>query len=506
MPWTADKPPKVATNWTQSERESCVGAANAVLQDGGTDEEAVFACIHAAGKEVESMPENKAERKSFVFKLENLDIEGRTLEGHVAIFGNIDRVDDIIHPGAFTKTIAERGQKVKFLWQHDPGEPLGRPLVMQEDGKGLFVKALISDTQRGRDALALLKDDAINQMSIGYDPISFDYTKKGEKTIRNLREVRLHEFSLVTFAANEEATVTALKEDEKQDTAPLTPPEEGRTCVCECGASVVTTEKCSEVVCPECGKAMEESVAGVEPTKAVGGKAGLPLASRERGWDATAAVGRVRSWSGSEDEPSARYRQGFFWYDADNADNFGAYKLPFADVIDGTLTAIPRGIFAVAGVLSGARGGVDIPAADIATIRGKVASYYAKMRTQFDDDSIVAPWKKEGEAPEETKEGRVLSSKNRMLIGRCVKELSEAVVALQELLAATEPVPKETEKGTGAPEEVRAAFEDKGIEQEQTDDDEAGPVKPLTSVEDLRRALRIGILDLELMEVSGNGL
>jgi len=123
----------------------------------------------------------------------------------------------VIHPNAFRKTLAERGGKVRFLWQHDPGEPLGKPLEMHEDEKGLFVRAAISDTARGRDALALLKDEAIEGLSIGYDPVKggTDYTKDDGTgdTTRNLRELKLWEFSLATFPANEEAQVTAVKED-----------------------------------------------------------------------------------------------------------------------------------------------------------------------------------------------------------------------------------------------------------------------------------------------------
>lgn len=50
MPWTLDDPPKVAENWTDEEKELCVNAANSVLLSGGDDQEAIFACIAAAGK------------------------------------------------------------------------------------------------------------------------------------------------------------------------------------------------------------------------------------------------------------------------------------------------------------------------------------------------------------------------------------------------------------------------------------------------------------------------
>lgn len=129
--------------------------------------------------------------------------------------------------------------------------------------------------------------------------------------------------------------------------------------------------------------------------------ADLPLASRERAWAADAADARVRRWAssdGSGDRDTMdwpKYRKAFFWYDAEDAENFGSYKLGFADVVDGALTAIPRGVFASAGVMMGARGGVDMPDADMGTVRAHIARYYAKMHREFDDDSIMPPWEQD---------------------------------------------------------------------------------------------------------------
>lgn len=50
MPWTVKNPPPPAKNWTEEEKEKCTKAANAVLRDGGSEEDAIYACIHAAGK------------------------------------------------------------------------------------------------------------------------------------------------------------------------------------------------------------------------------------------------------------------------------------------------------------------------------------------------------------------------------------------------------------------------------------------------------------------------
>jgi hypothetical protein len=154
------------------------------------------------------------ERKVIPFELSKADGDGRVIEGHAAVFGNVDLGGDVVHPGAFKKTLAERGNKVKFLWQHDPSEPIGKVLFLQEDDKGLFIRARVSETRRGNDALALMKDGAVGELSFGYDAVKggTDYSKSDSgETVRNLREIRLYEVSPVTFAMNEEASILGVK-------------------------------------------------------------------------------------------------------------------------------------------------------------------------------------------------------------------------------------------------------------------------------------------------------
>jgi len=111
----------------------------------------------------------------------------------------------------------------------------------------------------------------------------------------------------------------------------------------------------------------------------------LPLADRDRTWDGAAAEKRVRAWAGAEDGPNEKYRDAHVWYDADAKDNFTAYKLLVADVVDGRLHAVPRAVMAAGNVLVGGRGGVDLPEKDRQRVRSHLAKYYAKM-----DDS--PPW------------------------------------------------------------------------------------------------------------------
>lgn len=113
----------------------------------------------------------------------------------------------------------------------------------------------------------------------------------------------------------------------------------------------------------------------------------FPLADRDREWDGSAAEKRVRKWAGAEDEPNAKYRDAHVWYDAENKDNFTAYKLLIGDVIGGRLVAVPRGIMAAGTVMQGSRGGVDLPRADIGRVKSHLAKYYKKMG----DD---APWER----------------------------------------------------------------------------------------------------------------
>ncbi|HWJ81569.1 MAG TPA: hypothetical protein VNS55_04960 [Nocardioides sp.] len=111
----------------------------------------------------------------------------------------------------------------------------------------------------------------------------------------------------------------------------------------------------------------------------------LPLADRDREWDGDAAEKRVRKWADAQDEPNAKYRDAHVWYDADKKDNFTAYKLLIADVVDGRLKAVPRGVMAAGGIMQGSRGGVDLPDQDVDRVKSHLAKYYRKM-----DDT--APW------------------------------------------------------------------------------------------------------------------
>lgn len=113
----------------------------------------------------------------------------------------------------------------------------------------------------------------------------------------------------------------------------------------------------------------------------------MPVADDDRPWNSGQAKARLWEWA---DGNFARYRRGFLWWDAAAPDLKGSYKLPIADVIDGQLTIVPHAVNAVAAVLGGARGGVNIPDADMDSVERVVNRIQARIRGSEGDDSMEA--------------------------------------------------------------------------------------------------------------------
>ena len=134
------------------------------------------------------------------------------IEGYASLFGALDQARDMVMPGAFTQTLAQRGvRKIPMLFQHDPSEPVGVWLELREDLRGLWARGrLIPDVVRARELLALLRSGAIDGLSIGYR------TKRGvidpRTRVRRLYQVELWEISIVTFPLLDGARVSAVKE------------------------------------------------------------------------------------------------------------------------------------------------------------------------------------------------------------------------------------------------------------------------------------------------------
>lgn len=142
-----------------------------------------------------------------VGELIDADEKAGIIKGYGSYFGNKDSDNDVIMKGAYKKTIEENGDRVKYLYQHDMNQPIGKMTELYEDEKGLVFVAEIAKTQLGNDVVELMKSGVITENSVGIMPIQ----KNNKDGYREITEVKLYEISAVTLAANDQAKILDVK-------------------------------------------------------------------------------------------------------------------------------------------------------------------------------------------------------------------------------------------------------------------------------------------------------
>lgn len=271
-----------------------------------------------------------------IIKIDQEDENIGRISAIASTFGNVDRVGDIIDRRAFDGTVRELREKktmLPSLFNHDANLLLGgipsKSLEIKDTGLH-FTALLDKSVPKAQEVYSLAQKGFLNNTSIGFTTDSITWDEK--ENTRTINALDLMEISFTPIPANPKARITDVKT--------ATPFKD------------------------------------------------FPLADEGMKWDSDAAIARVREKTGSEERPSSSYRNAFMYYDPDNADNFSGYKLPYVDVVDGQMKAVPRAIFAIAAVLNGARGGVDIPESGIPAIKAHVNRYYSKMGrdSPFEDD------------------------------------------------------------------------------------------------------------------------
>lgn len=159
----------------------------------------------------------KIERRTFTVRdIETRQAEDGTmrLSGYAAVFNDnsvplpfVER----IAPGAFRKTLTETPD-VRLLINHE-GLPLARTkngtLTLREDERGLYMDAVIADTQEGRDLYTLVQRGDLDQMSFAFRVIRQKWNES--RTERLLTELSLADgdVSVVTYPAYPTTSVEA---------------------------------------------------------------------------------------------------------------------------------------------------------------------------------------------------------------------------------------------------------------------------------------------------------
>lgn len=111
----------------------------------------------------------------------------------------------------------------------------------------------------------------------------------------------------------------------------------------------------------------------------------LPLAPESAAWDGAGARSRIAKWAssdGSGDKDKIdwpKYAKAFAYFDSSQKEDFGGYKLPFADVIGGELKAVWNGVKAAYGATQGARTPMTISDAEKSAAVAVLLSYYKKF-------------------------------------------------------------------------------------------------------------------------------
>lgn len=158
---------------------------------------------------------NEMQHRSFEMLLEyRASGDGRTITGIAVPYDVEQRINsnltEVFRKGAFADVV-RAPFRVKLLRGHDAKAlPLGRATMLKETDDGLYAEMRVSNTAAGDEVLELVKDGALDHLSIGFMPLK--NRKRDDGVIERIK-AHLAEISLVTFGAyGELAAVSGIRE------------------------------------------------------------------------------------------------------------------------------------------------------------------------------------------------------------------------------------------------------------------------------------------------------
>lgn len=150
--------------------------------------------------------------KNLDLEVKDVDAKKGIVTGYFSAFNIKDSDGDIIRPGAFTRSIQDWGPdgkgRIKHLLNHNPSQPLGKPLVLKEDSYGLYYESKVGSHSLGQDYIKMIESDLIKEHSIGFTTLK---EQKGENA-NELLDIKLYEgSSLTAWGANEYTPIVEMK-------------------------------------------------------------------------------------------------------------------------------------------------------------------------------------------------------------------------------------------------------------------------------------------------------
>lgn len=153
-------------------------------------------------------------KTTFNITREEQNEEERVIEGYFALYEQetelFEGTFEIISKGAFDNTL---NNDVRALWNHNSQLILGRTkngtLQLQTDEKGLFGRIRLPNTQYADDVYHLVKRGDLDQCSFGFNILDEELEELANGYRWRIKEIDLHEISVVTFPAYENTSVQA---------------------------------------------------------------------------------------------------------------------------------------------------------------------------------------------------------------------------------------------------------------------------------------------------------
>jgi HK97 family phage prohead protease len=151
--------------------------------------------------------------KTLELEIKDVDTKEGIVSGYFSAFNIKDSDGDVIHPGAFVKSITDWMPKgrIKHLMNHDPSKPLGKIIELKEDDYGLFYRSKLGTHALGQDFVKMVESDLIKEHSIGFNDLTPMDQRKGDG-FNNITNVKLYEGSSLTgWGANEFTPLIEMK-------------------------------------------------------------------------------------------------------------------------------------------------------------------------------------------------------------------------------------------------------------------------------------------------------
>lgn len=153
------------------------------------------------------------------FEIKTVDEGARSFRGLASTWEK-DLGDDVIHHGAFARTLdhwrkTKRREPIPLLDGHDrfaATAVLGKMVDAEETAAGLDAEfVMVPNDEKADAAFRRIQGGFITGLSIGYTPVKWEDERPPDgptfARTRHLKEVKLHEVSLVVFPMNPGARV-----------------------------------------------------------------------------------------------------------------------------------------------------------------------------------------------------------------------------------------------------------------------------------------------------------